>query len=821
MACTASKSFVRFVVALACLLGGASSARAQTTTTYGSGGSSNTFTGDTINPGDTVLLNNGATVTGNVTANGTLQFNQTAALTISSTISGTGTLALTNTGTLNLTSASGGRNTVLLDMTTTVSSGLLQIRSASATAILWVGGSSTGTLNVTGGSVQSGASYLGYNAGSLGTATVSSGTWANNSSRDLIVGYSGTGTLTVTGGYVSNGSGYIGRQGGGVGTAMVSSGTWANASNLSVGEQGTGTLNVTGGYVSAGSSGAYLGYNPGGVGTATVSSGTLASAGNLTVGPQGTGTLNVTGGYVNNASGYIGYNVGGVGTANVSSGTWANSGNLTVGSSGTGTLTMSGGLVSVSGTLSKGTYGTINLNSGGTLQIGVGGTTGVLGVSTLTNNGTLIFNRSDDSTYSGIISGTGAVSKLGDGTLTLSGSNGYTGATAVNAGVLSYGASNVLSDSTAVTVAGGGLNLGSYNDTVASFTITSGSLFGSGKLTAATYAIGGGTVASNLGAGSMTVTANSNLNGTTDATSVSLNAGTLTLGSASRFTSNQVALTGTSGGSLSLGGNEAVGSLAGGFNVALGSATLSTGNDNTSTNYSGILSGSGGLTKAGTGTFTLSGSNGYTGATAINAGKMLVNGQLGNTAVAVNAGGLLGGSGRILGNVTVASSGTLAPGNSPGVLTVGSLSLLAGSHTLMEISGTSASLYDQVVGTGTGGLTYGGSLDLVMSGSYANGTTFHLFSNFSSPFIGDFAAVGLSATGEYAGLIFSDSDHVGGVWTSSWTTNHQRLVFTAGTGDLVVVPEPSTYAMVLAGLACGGWQMWRRRRRGLAPTLAA
>jgi hypothetical protein len=28
----------------------------------------------------------------------------------------------------------------------------------------------------------------------------------------------------------------------------------------------------------------------------------------------------------------------------------------------------------------------------------------------------------------------------------------------------------------------------------------------------------------------------------------------------------------------------------------------------------------------------------------------------------------------------------------------------------------------------------------------------------------------------------------------------------------VVVPEPSTYAMALAGLACGGWQMWRRRR---------
>lgn len=37
-------------------------------------------------------------------------------------------------------------------------------------------------------------------------------------------------------------------------------------------------------------------------------------------------------------------------------------------------------------------------------------------------------------------------------------------------------------------------------------------------------------------------------------------------------------------------------------------------------------------------------------------------------------------------------------------------------------------------------------------------------------------------------------------------------VFTTGTGDLVVVPEPSTYAMAIAGLACGGWRMIRRRR---------
>ena len=180
----------------------------------------------------------------------------------------------------------------------------------------------------------------------------------------------------------------------------------------------------------------YLGYTSTGSGTATVSSGTWANRDDLWVGWRGTGTLNVSGGKVTNSAGVLGYNAGSVGTATVTGGTWANSGKLTVGGTGTGTLTMSGGLVTVGGTLTQGTSGTINLNAGGTLQIGVGGTTGVLGVTTLTNNGTLIFNRSNASTYTGIISGSGAVTKQGAGMLTLDGANSYMGLTTVSAGTL-------------------------------------------------------------------------------------------------------------------------------------------------------------------------------------------------------------------------------------------------------------------------------------------------------------------------------------------------------------------------------------------------
>ena len=225
-----------------------------------------------------------------------------------------------------------------------------------------------------------------------------------------------------------------------------------------------------------------IGNLAGGVGTATVSSGTWATSTTLVVGRSGTGTLNVTGGYVGNASGILGVFAGSTGTATVSSGTWANSGNLVVGSSGTGTLTMSGGLVSVAGTLSKGGNGTINLNSGGTLQIGTGTTGGVLGVSTLTNNGTLVFNRSDASTYSGIISGTGAVTKQGGGTLTLDGANSYSSVTTISGGVLALSGTG--------SIGTGDLNLG-YGGVFDLTALTSGTyslpstgdLIGSGTLT--------------------------------------------------------------------------------------------------------------------------------------------------------------------------------------------------------------------------------------------------------------------------------------------------------------------------------------------------
>ena len=73
--------------------------------------------------------------------------------------------------------------------------------------------------------------------------------------------------------------------------------------------------------------------------------------------------------------------------------------------------------------------------SAGVLSVGAGSTTGSIS-GNVVNNATLQFNRSDDLGFSGAISGTGAVTKLGAGTLTLSGAGSYAGATTVSAGTL-------------------------------------------------------------------------------------------------------------------------------------------------------------------------------------------------------------------------------------------------------------------------------------------------------------------------------------------------------------------------------------------------
>ena len=621
------------------------------------------------------------------------------------------------------------------------------------------------------------------------------------------------------------------------------------------------------------------------VGAVTLTSGTIA----------GTGTLTSTSGFTMNGTGLASASLaGGVNLTKSGAGTVTT---LSGSNSYTGTTTISSGVLALGNTNALAGGGTISFG-GGTLQYSASNTADYSARINNSLGAIAIDTNSQDATFASSLgsSNTGGLTKIGLGTLTLSGSNSYTGTTNITGGVLAYGASNALSDSTAVTVAGGTLNLDSYTDTVASFAITSGSLAGSGKLTAATYALGGGTVTGNLGSGTMTVTANSSLSGTADVTAVSLSAGTLTLGSAGRFTSDQVALTGSSGASLSLGGSESIGSLAGGFNVALGSGTLTTGNDNTSTTYAGVLSGSGGLTKAGSGTFTLTGSNSYsgvttvsggtlsigagsttgsvagdivdnatlafnrsdaltyagaisgsgavtklgsgvltltgsnsyTGVTTLSAGELKVNGSTGTGALTVASAAILSGTGTIGGATTI--SGTHMPGNSPGIqsftsdLTYAQVGL-TGPKIFWELAGntTSNSLlaYDQIdvggnlnFGAGTGlTLAFGGPGSTV---SWSNSFWSHwqqwTFYNVSG------------TTSGVSNLLLSANDwrDSNNVLLSSVRSGYTFEILQIGE-DVVIefVPEPSTYALAVIGLGVAGLRHLKKRRAARAARLRA
>lgn len=135
-------------------------------------------------------------------------------------------------------------------------------------------------------------------------------------------------------------------------------------------------------------------------------------------------------------------------------------------------------------------------------------------------------------------------------------------------------------------------------------------------------------------------------------------------------------------------------------------------NDNANSHWSNDISGAGGFIKNGTGILTLSGENTYTGDTTINAGTLLLNGSI-TSQVSVASLGKLSGIGVINGDVQM--SGTLAPGGSPGTLTVsGSLALAAGSVTVVDIDGVNfgggAGSHDRINVTGIDGVFDAGGI---------------------------------------------------------------------------------------------------------------
>jgi autotransporter-associated beta strand protein len=234
--------------------------------------------------------------------------------------------------------------------------------------------------------------------------------------------------------------------------------------------------------------------------------------------------------------------------------------------------------------------------------------------------------------------------------------------------------------------------------------------------------------------------------------------------------------------------------------------------------YSGVLTGSGAVTKQGSGLLTLAGANSYSGLTTISGGTIALLGAgsigtgglnlgtagspgvfdlsgLSGSTYSLPATGNLAGDGTLSGNgKTLAVLGSFQPGNSPGTVTVASgftLDLSNSGSSVFEITNPAytADTFDLV--NGAGSVIFGGILNLNFSGgTYADGAdVLQIFTNTGGR-SGNFSAVNF--TGLAAG---------------------QSATFNPATGFISLVPEPSTCASLLAGLAFGGYVSFRRRTR--------
>ena len=251
--------------------------------------------------------------------------------------------------------------------------------------------------------------------------------------------------------------------------------------------------------------------------------------------------------------------------------------------------------------------------NGGTIIAGNGFGDSWNGAVTLNSNTTV--NAAYAMSFGGIVSGAGGFIKTGPATLALSNANTFTGSMAVQAGALSVASMNSVSGGTPSS------NLGAPT-TVAMGTI----LLGSGATTATLYYHGTGETTDRV----------IDLAGTSGGATLE-QAGTSGL---LKFTS-ALAVTGVGAKTLTLQGITAgTGEFAGAIADSSGGATA--------------------LVKTGSGKWTLSGINSYTGTTTVNSGTLLINGtNSGPGSVTVAATTTLGGIGAIGGNVTYAS-GALA-----------------------------------------------------------------------------------------------------------------------------------------------------------------
>ncbi len=730
-----------------------------------------------------------------VTGTGTVEFNRSTAYTYAGVISGTGSVLHTGTsGNITLTGANTYTGGTTVNGTLRIGSGgtsgsivgnvtnngtLIFDRSDASTFAGNISGTgslfkqSAGAITLSGTHNYAGGTTITTGAVNL-TGSISHGTTdflVNGSGATPVLNISGGGDLTAdrlrlgitsssfTGSATVDGAG-----------STVTANTY-----LYVGEAGLGQLAATnGGSVS--SVNTSIGNNTGGDGEVLINGAgsTLSNTNTLYVGSAGTGFLEISGGgLVSNTNASIGNNSGGNGSVYMDTGgTWTTIGNIVIGNAGNGDLSIYGGASASAANATiaslSGVVGSLSVNDAG---------------STFTTSSNLIVGGS------------------GDGFLEIS--NG--------ADVVTGGSSAVLANTTGSS---GTLDLRGAGST---WSITGSSLYIGNNAIGQAYLTASGLLTVGAGSGTVYLANNPGSSGSLyfgiysgeggDLAGI-LNAAAITTpGGTGKVYFQSYGSTSSAPFYLTKDGT------AGGTAVTIG-GTTSVEHDTGYTVLSGANTYSGGTTISG-GTLVMGGNSALgTGSVTLNGGTLSVASGItfGNALNIGVSGGRIGGTGTFSSPLTLGSGVKIAPGNSPGTINFTSgLTLNDGGTLEIEIrapSGTPGTDWDFVNITGTlnlSGLTTGGYTLKAISLDLLN-TQGQPVSGLVGPTSWTIATASTGITGfEAADFVFDVSQfHGGGIFTLSQSGNNLLLNFTP-------VPEPSTYALMLGGLALAGLH-WRRRR---------
>jgi hypothetical protein len=499
-----------------------------------------------------------------------------------------------------------------------------------------------------------------------------------------------------------------------------------------------------------------------------------------------------------------------------------------------------------------GSHHEIEMPSGGTIvngvqQIGGGGTiivdSGTFSVSTpfIPASNVCTITGAGNMTVTGQVSSftpNGHLIKNGSGTLTInngSNSGSLTSDITINGGAISIDQSNSLGNSVQpLTLNGGALDstrTGTFQFINGGRAIIIGPNGGTINFlgnAATTQTYTAGATGGLQGSGAFTLTGvvanaaailqfSSNTVANTNSGSTTVNNATLQTGATNVLSASSAVILSNLGKLNIAGFSQTIASLADGTgsfgNVTLGNAgagTLTLGGDNTSTTFSGVISGngtSGGIVKNGTGTFTLSGGASTYGSgagtgTTVNNGTLSVTNTTGSAIgsgfVTVNAGaaagaafGTLGGTGIIAGPVTV-NAGT--GGGPNGVIQPGTATTPIATLTLqsnLTLPGTYNATIDPTSASSSL-LAVGGVLDLTGGASTLNVSSLPGASSGATYILATFGSLNGTFTNTFL--------------PSGYTVNYALTAIT-----ISPVPEPACILLACAG-AAGGLGWYRRRR---------